>query len=250
MLPTGGMHGGSGRWQVEIPEFIRRAFHVDQMELDSALSQLWQCITSPTTVARIGRARKMTKNYYHRDDPAFIVLQCAVLAVVAVACGFATGARILLIVTNVLSSVALYFLGFGAMAASGGWWYANRVMMDDRVQTHEFRREVEWQHVFDIHCNGYAAYSMYTGVAQFVLLPLLLGDGFFARLLSNALYAAAVAAYCYNLFCGFVDVPMLRKQITLLYPAVGFAGFALFLTLFTKVNLTHAVMHHWWMDLV
>ena len=247
MLPTGGIASSSGRWQTQIPEFLRRSVHVDQMEMDSALSQAWQSITNPSIVAKISKARKMTKNHYHRDDPALIVLQGLFILAVTVAFGLATNARFFLILANVLSSFGLYYIAFGAVAASTTWWYANTFLMAGG-HLHEIRRDVEWQYAFDIHCNAFCAYFSFTGVLHFILLPVLLSDTFLSQLLSNGLYAAGAVAYLYNTFYGYLELPMLQRQQSFMMPAVLVVGLFVVLTLFTHVNMSKFVVSQWWTD--
>ena len=54
-----------------VPEFLRRVVHAEHMEIDSALNQMWLLLSTPTTVFKLSKARKMSKNHYYRDDPAF-----------------------------------------------------------------------------------------------------------------------------------------------------------------------------------
>ena len=175
--------------------------------------------TNPGLVSKISKARKMTKNHYYRDDPAFVVLQIVFLVAVTLAFGIATVSRPLHILYNMLYQVAMNYLAVGALMTTGVWLFVNRVLMGSG-QLHEIRRQVDWQHSFDIHCDAYFVYFVCTHVGQFILLPVVLGDSFLCRLIANSLYALGVAAYCMHTFRGYVDLPMLTHQHVLLYPAV------------------------------
>lgn len=234
------------RWGAKLPEFAKRALQHDQMEFDSALSQMWALCTNPSLVSKISKARKMTKNYYYRDDPAFVVLQCFFIVVVTLAYGLATGSRAGHILYEVVYQLTLNYLALGALLATGTWLFANKFLMGAQVHLHEVRREVEWQHSFDIHCNGYFPYFIWTHVVQYALLPLLLRSNFFAQMASNTLFAVGVVSYCYSTLHGYLELPTLVRQEVFLYPAVAFVGVLGLLTITTHINLTHWVIHSTW----
>ena len=229
-----------------IPEFFRRAVHGDQMELDSALSQMWCLLTSPSVVFKMSKARKMMKNHYYRDDPAFVVLQTVFLAVATVAFGLAMHANVGRIIYNVIYDCGINYFVLGAILASGTWAVANRLLMATSVAMHEVRREVEWQYCFDIHYNAFFPYFALTHVLHFFHLPLTVGDSFFAQLVANLIYAGGATAYLFVTFRGFVELPMLERQQVFLYPVVAVATLAVLATLTTHINMSHAVLHHMW----
>jgi hypothetical protein len=229
-----------------IPEFIRRAMHGDQMELDSALSQMWCLLTAPATVFKMSKARKMMKNHYYRDDPAFVVLQTVFVAVSTIAFGIAMNARFGRILYNTVYECGINYFIVGALLTSATWAIANRLLMARNVAMHEVRREVEWQYCFDIHCNGYFPYFMLTHVLHFALLPLTVGNSFLAQLLANAVYAGGASAYLFVTFRGFLELPMLERQQVFLYPVVAIVPLAVMATLTTHINMSHVVLHHMW----
>lgn len=249
MLPGGfggsSSSGGGIRWGSQLPEFAQRALHHDQMEFDAALSQMWALLTNPQYVSKINKARKMTKNHYHRDDPAFLVLQVLFLVVVTSAFGMATAARPAHVIYEVLYQIGINYFTLGALISTAAWMFANRFLMANS-HLHEVRREMEWQHAFDVHCNSYVAYFMWTQVAPFVLLPVLLHDGFLPQLLSNVLYCVGVCAYCYTTLHGYLELPTLVRQHAFLYPAIAFSAIVGLMTLTTNVNLVHYTIHSTW----
>lgn len=187
----------------------------------------------------------MTKNHYYRDDPAFVVLQIVFLIAVTLAFGMATVSRPLTILYNMVYQVAMNYLAVGALLSTGVWLFVNRVLMGSG-QLHEIRRQVDWQHSFDIHCDAYFVYFVCTHVGQFVLLPVVLGDSFLCRLIANSLYAVGVAAYCMHTFRGYIDLPTLTHQHVLLYPAVGWILVSLLMTFVTHLNMSHMVLRSVW----
>ena len=231
---------------VKVPEFLRRAFQADQMEIDSALSQLWNCVTNPSLVYKMSKARKMTKDHYYRDDPAFIVLQLVFLAVTTLAFGLAVKARPFRIVYNILYECGISYVVFGVFIATGVWMLVNRFLMTPGSLPHEVKRDVEWQFCLDIHCNAYVSYFFWTQIAQFALLPLVLQNSFFARLVANVLFAAGATSYLYMTFKGLLEIPTLHRQQIVLYPVLGVATLLVLGTLFTGVNMTHVILGYSW----
>lgn len=246
MLPISNMNVSSTRLPSRLPEFLRRILRTDQMELDSALSQMWSLVTSHSTVLRLAKARKMTKNHYYRDDPAFLVLQVFFLTMATICFGVTFKAPVLLILYNMVYQVAIDFFVFGTLFATLVWVFANRVLMTKQHGIHEVRRDVEWQYSFDIHCNAYFIYMMLTHVLQFFMVPILMHSTFFSQLLANLLYAAAFTLYFYHTFRSYLDLPMLSRQVLLLYPAVGIVPLCLLMTITTRINMTHVMIHHVW----
>ncbi|EAN99810.1 hypothetical protein, conserved [Trypanosoma cruzi] len=236
----------SSRWISQLPEFARRAFQVDQMELDSALSQMYSLCLKPSLVSKMSKARKMTKNHYHRDDPAFIVLQVLALVITVVAYGLTLKGGLLQIFFNVLYEVGVTYLITGLIMATAAWVFANRCLMSNGGQMHELRREVDWHHSFDIHCNGFFPYFIWTRVIQFILLPLLLRPSFLACLVSNCLYMIGCVLYAYIVFLGYLELPMLVQQQQLVYPVPAILLFTFFITIFVRWNLTQWTLSQMW----
>lgn len=262
MLPSD--HAGqyhSNALQKYIPEFLRRATQMDQMELDSALFQMVQTVMNPSKVAWVARARKVSKGYFYRDDPAFMALQIAVLVVVNVAFGLTLDLHAM--IPNIMSSIIFNYLGFGIIAASvtralavavlrgAGGGAGSRVAggggsSSGAEGSSSTFHNIEWRYAFDIHCNAFCAYYFFAGVVQFALLPILLSTSFFARLMSNALYTVAIGAYCYNTFRGYLEIPGLKQQQLLLYP-VGVVGVVLLLlTVFSHFSVSLYVAREAW----
>lgn len=240
MLPT--TLSGS---KLRIPEFFRRVGHHDQMEIDSALSQMWSLLTSPSAVFKISKARKMTKNHYYRDDPGFLIVQFLFLAATTVAFGLAVGASIITILYNILYQIGIDYITVGALLATATWSIANKLLMTPG-HLHEVRRDVEWQYAFDIHCNSYFPYFMLTHVFHFIILPLLVKDLFFAQFLANCLYGAGFCCYFFVTFRGYLELPMLSRQQVFLYPIVVVVTFVTGATFVTNTNFSHVILRHVW----
>lgn len=245
MLP-GAFASKSAASSGKLPEFVRRALNSEQMEIDSALMQMWYLLTQPTLVYKMSKARKLTKNHYHRDDPAFVVLQLLFTAVVTIAFGLALSAPVLRILYMVVFSCLLSYFVVAALASAATWALCNRVLVAPQVSPHEVRRDVEWQYCFDVHCNAYFAYFVYADVAHFFLLPVVMHSTFFSQLLANVLFLVGVVCYFYITFRGFVELPVVDRPQVFLYPIIGALTLCVLTTVTTHVNAAHLVLHHSW----
>jgi len=76
-------------------------------------------------------------------------------------------------------------------------------------------------------------------IVQYLFLPFLLSESFFATLIANTLYIAAFAYYHYVSFLGYMFLPFLRKdQVTsMLYPI---AALGVVYVLFIVLNINAA----------
>eukprot|EP00796_Vickermania_ingenoplastis_P006083 gene6083-4378_t len=218
-----------------LPLFVRRAIQVDQMELDSALSQMYSICVNPSLVNKMSRARKATKNRFYRDDPAFVVLQVFFTVILSIAISF-TGFGLDLV--SLAENIVFDILSYGCWSilfTSAAWWATNKWLMDSTYIA-EMHRDVDWRYSFDVHCNAYFFYFIWTRVLSFILLPFTAGPSFFACLLVNILFCAGSAGYFYNLFLGYLELPMLTRQQQLLYPIPLLVGVVLVATLFFGWN--------------
>lgn len=202
----------------QIPLFLQRAVQIDQMEFDSALLQMHSLCVNPSLVSKMIRARKATKNRFYRDDPGFVVLQVVFLIIFSVAVGFTAfgvfgiSSTVFHIFWN-LVSYAIWSL----VLTSVSWWISNNWLLNNSYMG-DLHREVDWPFSFDIHCNGYFFYFMWSKVFSFLSLPILCLSPFFSRLVGNSLLLVGVSGYFYITFLGYLELPMVIQQQKLLYP--------------------------------
>lgn len=62
---------------------------------------------------------------------------------------------------------------------------------------------MEWRYAFDIHCNAFLPFFLLASVLHYFLLPFLLAPSLPALIVSNALYALALALYFYITHLGY-----------------------------------------------
>jgi hypothetical protein len=185
--------------------YLRRAFSVAQWDLEATFYQLIYSCRAPARVYKLTQHRKQTKNQWARDDPAFVALLLAFLAVSAVGYGVAYEYPSPLAYGWLVLQAWLHFALSGAALATASWAVANRHMLAPVLLAHSAgEQEVEWLYAWDVHCNAFVPVLLACYVGQYALLPLLLRDGFLPALAANALYACAAAHYVYITFSGYL----------------------------------------------
>ncbi|KAG7349802.1 UNC-50 family protein [Nitzschia inconspicua] len=203
--------------------YLSRLADFRQMDIQSALDQMKTLLsTRPHVVYKTAYYRKQTKNHWARDDPAFVALQFIFLVISCIAYAISFRAPFMEGVAFLLYSVLFNWLGAGLIVASLGREVANRHLTDHKSNSH-VRQSVEWLYAFDIHCNAFFPVFVLLYGVQFFLLPLVLGTSLVALLLSNTLYAAALAWYWYITHLGYRALPFLSQTEVFLFPIAAVA---------------------------
>jgi len=222
------------------------------MDFDAACDQFTTLLTiNPAQVYKSSYYRKQTKNHWARDDPAYAVIQVALIVVSTCAYGAATGVSgFWRYLTLLLHAVGVHWLLLGIAFASLASWLANsrlQARSQGQMRAHSVAQKVEWLYAFDIHCNAAFPVFLLLHPIQFFLLPLLLSKTLLALAASNALYAAAACYYCYITHLGYRALPFLHNTQVYLYPAVAvlmlFALSVVLGLLGYGVNMTRLIMH-------
>eukprot|EP00545_Synedropsis_sp_CCMP1620_P003293 CAMPEP_0119018912 /NCGR_PEP_ID=MMETSP1176-20130426/20565_1 /TAXON_ID=265551 /ORGANISM="Synedropsis recta cf, Strain CCMP1620" /LENGTH=261 /DNA_ID=CAMNT_0006973017 /DNA_START=101 /DNA_END=886 /DNA_ORIENTATION=+ len=200
------------------PQYLQRLTDVGQMDIQAALDQMRSLLGGrPQVVYKTAYYRKQTKNHWYRDDPAFCALQGAMLTVSAIAYAVAFRATLTGGVSFLLYSLFWNWLVPGVIVASVGREIANRHLSGTASASH-VKQTVEWLYAFDIHCNAFFPLFCLLYVAQFFMLPLVLGQSLFALVVSNTLYAAALSWYWYITHLGYRSLPFLSNTEVFLFP--------------------------------
>lgn len=243
------------RWRSALPTFARRAMQADQMELDSALSQMYSLCTNPSLVSKMSRARMMTKGHYYRDDPAFLVLQLGFLVISTLAYALVMGSWGMLcyavfinifqfflsglVLACVGRAVAVMYLPSSSSHSSSGGPAAPNTVTGLDAFTDYLRSDVDWRYAFDVHCNGYFTYFMWTQIIQYPFIFFSCGTAFIA----NTFYLIGLLTYIYNVFLGYLEIPSLSHQQRLLYPAL--LAVVVFLLLWLNDVNVSRIMWRW-----
>ena len=263
-------------------EYAARMVRFRQMDFEYALWLMLNLIISPRTAFRSTLYHSRTKHQWARDDPAFVVVLLYLLLVASVSWSFAFAWRTPLQVLGLFAYVACVdFLLLGVALSTIGWWFANAYLHEQaqsqlgalqasssHVGGSAYARlasraasgaswaiahgaaaaerrsgeSVEWLYAFDVHCNAFLPIYLLLYLAQYLLLPVLLRPGLFARFLANGLYALAFSSYHYLTFLGYSEMPFLTKCEVFVYPiALVLLAFALSLPL--GVNCSALVVY-------
>ncbi|EFN56073.1 hypothetical protein CHLNCDRAFT_22928 [Chlorella variabilis] len=226
--------------------YFRRLFKPTQMDFQYTLWTMLQLCISPKTAYRHTSYHKQTKNHWARDDPAFVVICCTLVALAALAYCLAFSHSVGRSLLTIVSAVAVDFLAVGAAIATAGWALSNRFLRRQNQHSHAVEQSVEWMYAFDVHCNAFFPMFLLLYVLQLVLCPVLLMHTFVATVLSAVLYAVGSAFYVYITFLGYSALPFLERTEVFLYPIAGIVV-ALPLALLLGINPTKLVLK-WYFD--
>jgi len=247
-------HGGNTpkndvRWGTEsrFPDYVRRLCDFRQMDFEATFDQMLTLLSSePHRVYDSFYYRKQTKNQWARDDPAFVVVEVGFVAVCALAYAIAFRQPSLFgYIWTILYCVVVDWLLIGVCISSTCRHLANKYLR--QTHAHSVEQEVEWLFAFDVHTNAFFCSFLITYVLQYLLLPLLLGKSIIACIISNTLYAVALAWYAYITHLGYRALPFLgNTQVFLWYPVVVIGVLWVFtlslLVLGLRINLTRVIM--------
>jgi len=137
------------------------------------------------------------------------------------------------VITFMLQSVLIHWLGVGVVVATLGKSLAGKFMYYSPVPVYSssssgssnssrhVKQSVEWLYAFDIHCNAFFPFFVVTYGVQFFLLPIVLDDSLFALIVANTLYAIAFSWYFYITHLGYRALPFLKNTEAFLYPIVA-----------------------------
>lgn len=105
-------------------------------------------------------------------------------------------------------------------------------------------QDVEWLYAFDIHCNASFPFFMATDILKFIMFPFLLSSfSYMSLLLSNGLYLAAFAYYCFVTSRGYAEMKFLKDLEYFLYPIA--VGIVLFLVGFIfQINIALLILQY------
>ncbi|XRB08206.1 UNC-50 [Pycnococcus provasolii] len=216
----GGSASGTQAALHMLPLYLRRIVKWRQMDLEYTAWLMLQLCTNPKLAYRHTTYHKQTHNQWARDDPAFVVICSALVSFSATAYCIAFGYSVWHSLLTVLSAVVVDFLLLGVAIGTAGWLLSNKYLRASVPggHAHAVEQHVEWLYAFDVHCNAYFPLFLLLHVLQYFLLPLLLSGGFIGCLVSNALYAVALAYYHYVTFLGYNALPFLEHTELFLYP--------------------------------
>lgn len=207
------------------------------MDLEYTFWLMLQLCISPKTAYRHTAYHKQTKNQWARDDPAYVVVCCTLVALASCAYCVTFTDSLVHAGMTILSAVVIDFLLLGFAVATTGWLISNRFLRKKNLHHHQVEQHVEWLYAFDVHCNSYFPLFLLLYVLQFLLCPLLLWKSFVSSALSNLLYAIALSYYHYMNFLGYSALPFLEHTEVFLWP-IGLIFLTIPFSILTGFNPT------------
>lgn len=215
-------------------EFLKRLMDYQQMDFEAAFDDMIALVsTKPQQVYVMAKFRKHTKNHWARDDPAFAAVQIFFLFVCSVsyAITFRLGPSVTSFIFVILRTVFLEWLMAGVIMATLCRYIANTYLRVNN-RTHSVIQTVEWRYAFDIHCNSFFVFFLFTYILQFFLLPMIGNRSLAAMIFANAFYVIACTCYFYITHLGYRALPYLTRTEVFFYPTLLSLGmFLLFFIL-------------------
>ncbi|KAI8325968.1 UNC-50 [Martensiomyces pterosporus] len=219
----------------------RRLFHWRQLDFEFASWQMLYLLVSPRRVYRNIYYHKQTKNQWARDDPAFLILQLAALLPTIIAYSVVYDVGLNGFMKALLQLVVVNFILAGVLVATFTWFVANRFLRHRSV--HAADQRVEWLYAFDVHCNSFFTFFVFSYVLQLFFVPVLMKTSWISLFLGNTLFALAASAYAFITYLGFHAMPFLQHQEVYLYtiPLVA----VVYLASLFGFNISHHVTDYY-----
>mmetsp|Transcript_32440 Transcript_32440/g.79389 ORF Transcript_32440/g.79389 Transcript_32440/m.79389 type:complete len:244 (+) Transcript_32440:144-875(+) len=222
-------------------EYLRRAVHYGQMDLEMTFWQMLYLCVAPSVVYRNTKYHRQTKNQWARDDPGFTTVLMYFLVSACIAFCLAFQKSWVGFVSSVTYTVFVDFVLVGISVATLTWYFANTFLRVIDQDAHATEQKVEWLYAFDIHCNSFFPLFMVLYVLQYFLVMIVLRPGFLPTLVSNTLYVTALSAYCYITFLGYEALPFIQGATIFLYP-IPLLGLMYIISLGLGLNVSRLVL--------
>ncbi|ODV73198.1 Gmh1p [Cyberlindnera jadinii NRRL Y-1542] len=217
-----------------VPIYIKRLFKPPTLDFDTAMWEIFYLVVSPKRVYKQLYYHKQTKNKWARDDPSFVILLSLFLTLSAIAWGIAYSPGFVPMVKLVLYMVFIDFFVVGAIVSTIGWVLANK-FFKKREESSSIgavsESDLEWAYCFDVHCNSFLVIWVMLYMVQFILLPLLTMNNWFATFIGNTLYFVSLSYYFIITFYGYNALPFLEHTQLILFP-IGILGVFYIISLF------------------
>jgi len=231
------LYAPSGRSRIY--EYIWRAFHIPQMDLQRASVFMYQLLTDPRDAYRNTRISQVIRHRWSRDDPAFLFLLC--IFVMCTSCLYGIVFRVQTLshwIWMLFAPILLEVVGIGSVVATLLQYIANKYFRQPHAE-----ETVEWLYAFDVHCNAVLPYYLLTYGLQLMLSPVLVYQhSLTACVLSTLIYTVAIAAYLYITWLGYQILPFAQdsKVLYILRPVFFLVPLGVLLIL-ARINISALV---------
>lgn len=161
----------------KLSRYFRRLVHIRQMDFEFAAWQMLYLLIHPQKVYRKFMYRKRTKDQWARDDPAFLVLLAATLALSSILFALVLKLSFGGFIAFFLWVIFVDCIGVGLVIATLLWlgfiiFNVNNTIcrtISNRYLRKVTDQDVEWGYCFDVHLNAFFPLL----IMLHVILPLL-----------------------------------------------------------------------------
>lgn len=196
------------------PIILKRLFRFSHMDFEHAIWELGMLLVVPRKVYRQVYYHKQTKDTWARDDPALLILLCAMILFSGISWSIIKHYSVLQSIGLCLTMLLRDFLLCSLLAASAIWLLTNTFLTSRGLHS----PKLEWAYAFDLHCNGFVAIFSWLYVTQLFLLPLITGQKWISLFVGNTIYFVAIVQYFYIVYLGLSALPFLRRANLFLVP--------------------------------
>ncbi|CAG5117193.1 unnamed protein product [Candidula unifasciata] len=199
-------------------KYFRRLLKFRQMDFEYAFWQMIYLFVAPQKVYRNFQYKKLTKDQWARDDPAFLVLLAFWLCVSSIGFALILNLGFWGCMKFLLWVIFIDCIGVGLLIATLFWFITNHYMLVSPPRG----QDVEWGYAFDVHLNAFFPLLMILHFFQLPFLNHVINTQLFlSRLFGNTFWLVAVCYYVYITFLGYSALPYLKNTRTLLFPITG-----------------------------
>ena len=130
--------------------YLERLFRANHMDFHFAGWQMIYLFIAPNKVFKLAQNRKMIKDQFTRDDPAFLVLLFLWFSLSASCMSLVLQLPFISFVKFLLWAIFVDCIGIGLVVATCFWFVTNRLMRKSPTSD-----DVEWGFAFDVHLNAF-----------------------------------------------------------------------------------------------
>jgi hypothetical protein len=221
--------------------YVTRVFRLRQMSFDYAIYQMISVCFRPSKMYQLTALNKEARQYWARDDPAFMILLVAGLAVSALAYTVAFGSHFYDIFRILIQFIVIHFFGTGLLMSYANYIIANKYLRNTNSCNEGKSNSLEFLYCFDIHCNSFFPMFVLLYVVQFFLIPVLDSDNFLSVFVANLMYGFSFSYYHFITCKGFSALVFLKNTEVFLLPIVVFIPVFVLFTIM-RLNPTSIIL--------
>ena len=228
--------------EISLIGYTRRIFSLRQMSFDYAFYQMLSVCINPSKMYNLTNLSKEAKQHWHRDDPAFVMLIIAGLAICALGYTTAFADSFWGLIRLLVHFILIHFIGTGLIVSYINYQLAVKYLRYQNAYGEEKSQKLEFLYCWDLHCNSFFPLFMIIYVLQFFGIPFLTMDNFISALVSNLIHCFAFSYYHFITCKGFSALGFIQNAEIYLAPIILYVPlFILFIAL--RINPTTVMLN-------